>query len=179
MMKPFLAAVISLVLFVTASARAEVVDASVGGFTVKTAVDVSAVPRAVYLGLVVWIGSWWDSEHTYSGDAKNLSIDPKAGGCWCERLPNNGGVEHGRIVWLDPEKAVRLVGSLGPLQEMPVTGVMTWTFTPGSAGTRVEMTYTAGGYAKGGLEPVAKIVDQVLAMQVQRLKRFIEVGKPQ
>jgi hypothetical protein len=51
--------------------------------------------------------------------------------------------------------------------------------TPGSAGTRVEMTYTAGGYAKGGLEPVAKIVDQVLATQVQRLKRFIEVGKPQ
>jgi hypothetical protein len=56
---------------------------------------------------------------------------------------------------------------------------MTWQFTAGPAGTRVEMTYTAGGYARGGLEAIAKVVDQVLAMQVQRLKRFIETGKPQ
>jgi hypothetical protein len=161
-----------------APARAEVVDASSGGFTVRTTADVSAVPRAAYLGLVVWIGSWWDPSHTYSGDARNLSIDPRAGGCWCEKLPNNGGVEHMRIVWLDPEKTVRLAGTLGPLQALAATGVMTWTFMPGSAGTRIELTYTAGGYVTGGFEPLAKPVDQVLAAQVQRLKRFLETGKP-
>jgi hypothetical protein len=168
-----------LVAISSAPAGAEVVDASAGGFTIRTAMDVSAVPRAVYLGLVVWIGSWWDSEHTYTGDAKNMSIDPKAGGCWCERLPNDGGVEHMRIVWIDPEKTVRFVGGLGPLQALPAVGVMTWTFTPGREGTRVEMTYAVGGYAQGGFEPIAKTVDQVLAAQVQRLKRFIELGKIQ
>jgi hypothetical protein len=173
------AALLVLICALAAPARAEVVDASSGGFAVKTAVDVSAVPRAAYLGLVVWIGSWWDPEHTYSGDARNLSIDPRAGGCWCEKLPNNGAVEHMRIVWLEPEKTVRLVGALGPLQEMPVTGVMTWTFMPGSAGTKIEMTYAAGGYAKGGFETTAKAVDQVLTTQVQRLKRFLETGKIQ
>jgi hypothetical protein len=173
------AAMLVLICALAASARAEVLDTSAGGFAVRTAVEVSAVPRAAYLGLVVWIGSWWHPEHTYSGDARNMSIDPRVGGCWCEKLPNNGAVEHMRIVWLDPEKTVRLTGALGPLQEMPVTGVMTWTFMPGSEGTTIEMIYTAGGYAKGGFETTAKAVDQVLTAQVQRLKRFLETGKPQ
>lgn len=178
-MRHAVAAVVSSILLATAApARGEVIDVAQGGFTVRTAADVSAIPRAVYLGLVVWIGSWWDSEQTYSGDARNMQIDPTNGGCWCERLPNGGGVEHGRIVWLDPEKTVRFIAVPGPLQEMPVQGIMTWTFRAGTAGTRVEMTYTAGGYVKGGFAPVAKVADQVLTAQVQRLKRFIEVGKP-
>ena len=35
----------------------------------------------VYDALVGQIGSWWNPEHTYSHDAKNLSIDPRPGGC--------------------------------------------------------------------------------------------------
>ena len=38
------------------------------------------------------------------------------------------------------------------------------------------MTYVVGGYMRGGVEPVVKIVDQGLGGQVQRLKRDIESG---
>ena len=30
--------------------------------------------------------AWWDGQHTYSGDAKNLSLRAVPGGCFCERL---------------------------------------------------------------------------------------------
>ena len=57
-------------------------------------------------------------------------------------------------------------------------GTMTWTLTEGGGRTRVDMTYIVGGYMKGGFEPVATIVDQVLRVQVQRLKRYVESGRP-
>ena len=62
------------------------------GFLVKFEVSVNAPVAKVYDALVGQIGSWWDSEHTYSGDAKNLSIDARPGGCFCEKLPNGGGI---------------------------------------------------------------------------------------
>jgi hypothetical protein len=40
------------------------------------------------------------------------------------------------------------------------------------------MTYVVGGYMRGGFEPVAKLVDGVLATQLQRLKQYIESGRP-
>ena len=66
------------------------------GFLVKFEVSVNAPAAKVYDALVGQIGSWWDPEHTYSDDAKNLSIDARPGGCFCEKLPNGGGVEHSR-----------------------------------------------------------------------------------
>ena len=64
------------------------------GFLVKFEVSVNAPAAKVYDALVGQIGSWWNPEHTYSDDAKNLSIDARPGGCFCEKLPNGGGVEH-------------------------------------------------------------------------------------
>ena len=26
---------------------------------------------------------WWNGEHSYSGDASNMTLDTSAGGCWC------------------------------------------------------------------------------------------------
>ena len=72
------------------------------GFLVKLEVSVNAPATKVYDTLVGQIGSWWDSQHTYSGDAKNLSIDARPGGCFCEKLPNGGGVEHARVIYIVP-----------------------------------------------------------------------------
>jgi uncharacterized protein YndB with AHSA1/START domain len=157
---------------------ADVIDASPAGFTIKTATEIVAVPAAVYLALTNQIGSWWDSEHTYSGQASNMSIDPRAGGCFCEKLAG-GSVEHMRVLWIDRGKVIRMSGGLGPLQELPATGVLTWTLTEVSGRTRLEMVYAVGGYAKNGLEPLAKLVDSVLTHQLQRAKRYIETGRPQ
>src|SRR5689334_7558542 len=69
------------------------------GFLVKIDVGINAPMARVYNSLVGQVGSWWNPEHTYSHDAKNLSIDARPGGCFCEKLPNGGGMEHLRVVW--------------------------------------------------------------------------------
>ena len=68
-------------------ARPDVVDSSANGFTLKTTLLISAAPDEVYRLLVHNVGDWWDSAHTYSGDARNLTIDAKPMGCFCEKLP--------------------------------------------------------------------------------------------
>ena len=173
-----LVAAAAAVLLCAPSARADVVDSGAGGFTVKTVVQVSAPARDVYRALVDRVGAWWDSAHTFSGKSENLSIEATPGGCFCERLAGGGGVRHLTVVYADAGKTLRLNGGLGPLQDMAVAGSMTWTFTEASGKTQVEMTYKVGGYAPGGLGPLAKPVDAVLAQQVERLKRFVEAGAP-
>ena len=101
------------------SAQAEVVEATASGFSVRQSVQIAAPPERVYAALVS-VGSWWSAEHTYSGSAANLRLEPKAGGCWCETLPNAGEVEHMTVVQVVPDKRITLRGALGPLQSSGV-----------------------------------------------------------
>ena len=148
------------------------------GFLVKFDVSINAPPAKVYDALVGQIGSWWNPEHTYSHDAKNLSIDPRPGGCFCEKLPNGGGMEHLRVVYVAPPQVVRLLGALGPLQASGVAGSMTWKLTGGPDNTRLELSYSVGGFIPGGFEKIAPAVEGMLREQLDRLKLFIETGKP-
>jgi uncharacterized protein YndB with AHSA1/START domain len=155
-------------------AWADVVDKSASGFTVRTTVTVAAAPQRVYQDLLN-VGAWWDNEHTYSGEAKNMTIVAQPGGCFCEKYAG-GAVEHGRVVNVSPNKLLRLSGALGPLQELATTGTMTWTIEPAKqgSGSTLTMTYAAAGYAPGGLDKLADIVDTVLAQQVRLLKAHAE-----
>ena len=90
--------VIFMLLSVTTVSKADVVQVNSTGFLVRHEVNVKAAPAKVYDALVGQVGSWWDPQHTYSGDSKNLAIDARPGGCFCERLENGGGIEHMRIV---------------------------------------------------------------------------------
>lgn len=148
------------------------------GFLVKFEVSVNASATKVYDVLVKEIGSWWDSEHTYSGDAKNLSIDARPGGCFCEKLPNGGGIEHARVIYVSPREVVRLSGALGPLQASGVAGTLTWKLTSGTENTRIQLSYSVGGFIDGGFEKIAPAVEEVLRVQLDRLKQFAETGKP-
>jgi hypothetical protein len=177
-MIPRTAVLAAAALFLAGPASADVIEVTPNGFTMKATTEVAGVSRAVYLALTAQVGSWWDPEHTWSGDARNMSIDARAGGCFCEKLGNGGSVEHMRVLLAEPGKTLRLQGSLGPLQEQAVVGAMTWTLTEVSGRTRIEMTYVVGGYMRGGFDPVAKLVDQVLSTQVSRLKRLVESGRP-
>lgn len=58
-------------------AWAEVKDSAAHGFTVRSAVDVEASPGTVWAKLIHDVGRWWDSNHTFSLDAANLSIDAR------------------------------------------------------------------------------------------------------
>src|SRR5688572_28908411 len=111
-----LTALAGVVLLLAAPSRGEVVDKAANGFTIKVVVAVAAPPQTVYTALVRHVGEWWEKEHTYSGDARNLSIVPEPGGRFCEMLPT-GGVQHGTVVNVAPGQLLRIAGSLGPLQE--------------------------------------------------------------
>jgi uncharacterized protein YndB with AHSA1/START domain len=148
------------------------------GFLLKFEVSINASTAKVYDALVGQIGSWWDWEHTYSGDAKNLSIDARPGGCFCEKLPNGGGIEHARVIYVAPREVLRLSGALGPLQASGVAGTLTWKLTSGPDNTRVQLSYSVGGFIDGGFEKVAPAVERVLNDQLNRFKLFIETGKP-
>ena len=167
----------AVLLFAAADVTADVVDRSPGGFAVKSTVPVAASTDRVYRALID-VGSWWGKDHTYTGDARNMSIAPVPGGCFCEKLPNGGGVEHGRVVNIVPGSVLRLSTALGPLQELGVSGSMTWQIAPSgqgaNQGSTVTMTYVVGGYAPGGLEKLAPLVDQVLSQQVLFLKAHVE-----
>jgi uncharacterized protein YndB with AHSA1/START domain len=158
-------------------ARADVVDRSASGFTVRTTVVVAASPQRLYQDLLT-VGAWWDQQHTYSGDAKNMTIVAQPGGCFCEKY-GGGAVEHGRVVNISPNKMIRIASALGPLQELAVSGTMTWMIEPATqgSGSTLTMTYAAGGYAAGGLDKLADIVDTVLAQQVKLLKAYAEKSR--
>jgi uncharacterized protein YndB with AHSA1/START domain len=148
------------------------------GFAVKHEVRIAAPSAKVYDALVGQVGKWWSPAHTYSGDANNLSIDPRPGGCFCERLANGGGVEHLRVVYVAPGDQLRMSGALGPLQASGLAGSLTWKLTNAGNGSTIELSYVVGGYMSGGFEQMAPAVSGVLLEQLTRLKSFVETGTP-
>jgi len=136
-------------------ASAEVTDQAPNGFTVRETVHIAAASDKVYAALIA-PQRWWSPHHTLSGDAANLTFDAKAGGCWCETLPNGGSVQHMTIVYVMPGKALRLRGAMGPMQAMAVEDVMDWSLKPDGAGTDITLTGVIGGYANGGVDKLAR-----------------------
>jgi uncharacterized protein YndB with AHSA1/START domain len=159
-------------------ARAAVDEVSAQGFVVSHEVTIAAGAQQVYEQLVDEVGRWWSSAHTFSGEAKNLRIEARPGGCFCETLPAGGGVEHLRVVQVKPGRLIRMSGALGPLQGHGLAGSMTWSFTSVEGGTKVALRYSVGGFLGGGFEPLAPAVDRVLGEQLNRLKLFAETGDP-
>lgn len=161
-------------LLLATSAHAEVKSATDAGFEVSRTLTVNATPAQVYRALGV-PSRWWSKAHTYSGDARNLSMMLRAGGCFCEKIPVGGGtVEHARVVYAQPGKLLRVQGSLGPLQSEGVTGTLTWTLKPVPGGTEVTQNYVVGGYIRSGARGFAAPVDQVLGEQLSGLKAYLE-----
>jgi len=156
--------------------RGEVKAASPDAFQLLFAERVAAPPSAVYQA-IGQIGRWWSGEHTYSGDAANLSFALQAGACFCERWQDNA-VEHGRAVLLMRDQAVRLSAALGPLQNKAVNGVLTFLLKAEEGGTSLTVGYRVNGSSVSALDKDAAAVDGVLATQVQRLKSYVETGKP-
>ena len=161
-----------------ALARAEVVETTAYGFFVRQEATIDAAPDKVYRALAGEVGRWWNPEHTFSGDAANLSIDARPGGCFCEKLPDGGGVEHLTVAYVAPNKVLRLRGALGPLQAHGLAGSLTWRLGAAGAATKVELTYSVGGYMQGGFDKMAPAVNFVLGEQLARLKSYVETGKP-
>ncbi len=141
----------------------------------RAEVEIAVTPLRAYRAFVGQVGRWWDSSHTFFGEARRLTIDATAQGCFCETGPRGASVRHLTVVYVEPGKTIRFAGGLGPLQEMGVGGAWTVAFEPaGEESTRVVSTYRASGYRKGGLAELAAPVDGVIQEQLVRLKDFLE-----
>ena len=161
-----------IVLSIIASpAGAEVVSSSANGFHVRETVQM-VVPTDRAYAAFARLPEWWNKEHTYSGDSANLSLALTAGGCFCEKLTDGGGVEHMHVAFVDPGKRVVLTGSLGPLLYEATSGVMDVQIERIAGGAKVTMDYKASGFAEGGAEKLAPLVDSVLAEQMNRYRKF-------
>ncbi len=157
--------------------RAEVKESGSDHMLIQDSRTVHATPDKLYAAIVD-IGHWWNSEHTYSGDASHLSIQAEAGGCFCERWSNQS-VAHGHVIWAAPAHLLRLDTALGPLQGMAVQGVMTFSLKPAADGTTLQLEYRVNGSSASGLDKLAPNVDAVLMEQLQRLQHYAETGKSQ
>lgn len=168
------------------AAKAEVVAKSDIGFVVRNTVEVKATPGETWRTLVN-PPAWWLRQHTFSGDAANLTLDPVAGGCFCEKLPipagapkgqQPGGVQHLRVIYVEPGKALRLSGALGPLQSEALTGTLTITIKPTEAGTRILFEYVVGGFMRYNVDEIGPAVDHVLAAQLASLAKKLGPIEP-
>jgi len=158
-------------------AHADTSDISSSGFTITFAAVVDAEPQKVWQAFTQ-LPKWWNSAHTWSGQASNMSLDASAGGCWCEQWAGGASAVHGRVLMVLPGSALRLQAGLGPLQDMPVAGVLTFGTARRDGATRLRVTYRVAGAPEAGLDKMAPAVDAVLGEQVRRLRAFIETGKP-
>src|SRR5678815_4551915 len=82
-----------VILLVAGTASADVTDSREAAFCIESTATTRASPAAVYAELGN-VSHWWDPEHTWSGSARNLSLQLQAGGCFCEKLASGGSVQH-------------------------------------------------------------------------------------
>lgn len=156
-------------------AQAEIKESAPDHLLIQDSRVVHTPPDKLYATLVD-VGHWWNSEHTYSGDATHLTLKDEAGGCFCERWDSQS-VEHGRVIWASPAHLLRLDSALGPLQALAVQGVMTFSLTPSHEGTTLQFEYRVNGSSASGLDKLAPAVNGMLTEQLQRLQRYAETGK--
>ena len=155
-------------------AAAEVENASASAFTLRAQSTTSASPDQVWRS-IAQIGRWWSPAHTYSGDARRLRLDARAGGCFCETWGQGQSVEHARVALVmehEGTRTLRMIGGLGPLQDMGATGVLTFLVADDPAGAKITMTYRVSGDPGLGLDALAPVVDGVLSEQFDRLIRY-------
>jgi uncharacterized protein YndB with AHSA1/START domain len=152
-----------------AGAHAETSAVSPTGFRISVVRDIAAPPARVYR-LLGEPARWWSPAHTWSGDAGNLKLEPRAGGCFCERW-NGNEVEHGRVINATQDALLRLQAPLGPLQALPVNAVLGFELAGTEGRTKLTVSFLVAG---GGMDlsQLAAPVDGVITEQVDRLVRL-------
>lgn len=160
---------------IAASGHAAVLESNASGFAIEEKADIGVAPDKVYAALI-HPEKWWNPRHTFSGNAADLSLDAKAGGCLCETLPNGGSVQHLTVVTAMPDKLIVFRGAMGPFQSQGVEGAMTIALTPKNGGTELVLDNNYGGFVKGGMGKWPQAADAMLADLVQHLKYYAENG---
>lgn len=158
-------------ILVPATARAEVVSASSNGFEIRHSVAI-VISQPATFDAFTQISQWWNADHTYSGKSSNLTLSLSPGGCFCEAFPNGGGIEHMHVAYVEPGERLVLTGALGPLLFQAATGVMDIKVERIAGGSRLTLDYKVAGFANGGADKLAPLVDKVLGDQMARFRKY-------
>src|SRR3954452_9522280 len=97
--------VFGIVVLSATPAAAEVVSSSPNGFEVRETINL-VVPANIAFQSFAGLRRWWDPEHTHSGKSSNLSLNDSPGGCYRDRFPDGGGIEHMRVAYVEPANRV-------------------------------------------------------------------------
>lgn len=160
-----------------ATARAEVTNTADNGFTVEHQTVIAGDAETVWKAMIA-PSRYWNSDHSWTGDAENFYLVPQAGGCFCELIrtksgdnikSSEGSVQHMRVIYAHNNKMLRMSGALGPLQSEAVTGTLTMQLEPQGSSTMVRFTYKVGGYMEFPVDQIAPAVDGVIGEQLARL----------
>lgn len=165
---------VPLLLLAAAGASAEVKDSSAGGFTVENIQTVPVDPDTAWQALVEDIDLWWPKDHSWWGQESELTIEARAGGCFCE-IGRDGKrqARHLQVTHVEPGKTLRMIGGLGPLQGMGLHGTLEFQLAPVEGGTRITLRYRAGGYSPDDLSKLAPVVDRVQGQQLAGLAEYL------
>ena len=153
--------------------QAEIVASSDTHYVLRHEATSTLKPDALWRRLVT-PASWWHPDHTYSGDAANLTLALEAGGSWREDW-DGGSVEHGRVLLVQPGEVLRMAAPFGPLQAAGAYTV--WTISVRAAdeggGSVVVFDEVASGPPSASLAELAPAVDFVKSEAIARL---VEAG---
>jgi uncharacterized protein YndB with AHSA1/START domain len=152
---------------------ADVAASKSDAITIRVERSSKAPPEVVWAQLIR-ISEWWGADHTWSGDAANLTLNLTQGGGFDETLPEGGFVRHMAVIYCAPGKKLRMTGVLGPLQEFALQGTMTIDLEKVDEGCKLVMTYHLTGSYTPGLDKVASIIDKVLTEQFESLSTRAE-----
>lgn len=159
----------AMLLGVTAApfAQGEVLERGSTHYVLRQSGYSALAPAALWERLV-HPARWWNPAHTYSGDARNLSLQPDAGGLWREDW-DGGAVAHGSVLLWQPPHTLRLAAPFGPLQGLGVHAVWTITITAQGDGSQVSFDETASGPPGANFKQLATAVDGVKTEALRRL----------
>ena len=160
---------------IAGGANAEVKQSAADSFVLSYTKTLDVAPAKVY-AVIPAVERWWNGEHTYSGDAANLSMKAEAGACFCERWKDNA-VQQGTVLMAIRDQAFRIAGAFGPLQGMAVNAVLSIGTRAEGAGTALTIVYRVNGTSANALDKLAPDVDQVLGEQFRRLVNVATTGK--
>ena len=150
--------------------QAEVVTSTPDHFTLKLEAESELSPDEIWTRLID-PSEWWQSDHTYSGDSANLTLEPHAGGLWREDW-EGGSVWHGTVLQAHPGKTLSLSAPFGPLQGLAVTSVWTITLAPSeNGGTLITFDHVTNGTDASQLDQLAPAVDFVKSEALKSLMR--------
>ncbi len=158
---------ISILFLTLTPAHAEIMSSSGAHFELKHEAHSTLRPDVLWQRLIQ-PATWWHPDHTYSGSAANLSLNVTAGGLWREDW-NKNSVAHGRVLYVEHGKIIRLEAPFGPLQGLGAYTIWTITITPNGNGSTVRFDEISSAPPTADMAEIAKAVDYVKNEAITRL----------